>query len=100
MFAGDEQLNEKIIELYGNVNSFPGKPSQSQLDLLAFFEKETDAAEARFRQLADTDLTVLNKLLTGSGMEALQKEKKPEALGESAGKKYMRRFFFRMGWLH
>jgi hypothetical protein len=100
VFAGDEQLNEKIIELYGNVNSFPGKPSQSQLDLLAFFEKETDAAEARFRQLADTDLTVLNKMLTGSGMEALQKEKKPEALGESAGKKYMRRFFYRMGWLH
>jgi hypothetical protein len=33
-------------------------------------------------------------------MEALQKEKKPEALGESAGKKYMRRFFYRMGWLH
>ncbi len=100
VFAGDEQLNEEIIELYGNVNSFPGKPSQSQLDRLNFFEKEVEAAEARFKQLADVELAALNKIAASKGYVAIRREKQPEGSGESGGKKYMRRFFFRAGWLH
>lgn len=100
IFAGDEQLNEKIIELYGNVNSFPGKPSQSQLERTALFENEVKEAERVFTLMVEKELPAINSLRTKAGLEPLMKSKEPEGGQEVEGKKQFRKFMFRMGWLH
>jgi len=100
IFAGDEQLNEKLIELYGNVNSFPGKPSQSQLDRTLYFEKEIEDAEAKFKLIQSKDLPAINALRAQKSLEALPENKEPEGSSPNGGKKHLRKFMFQQGWLN
>jgi photosystem II stability/assembly factor-like uncharacterized protein len=50
MFTGDEQLREKLSDLYADISRYGGRPTRSQIDRAAALEAEVKAAEAEFRQ--------------------------------------------------
>jgi len=49
--SGEEQLREKLGALYGSVNSYEGKPTQSQVELAEVLEVRLEAAYARAEEL-------------------------------------------------
>lgn len=52
--SGEEKLREELGTLYGNVNMYEGRPTQSQLTRMAALEKQLDAATAAFEKAAKT----------------------------------------------
>lgn len=46
--SGEEKLREELGMLYGNVNSYNGRPTQSQLNRMTALSKDLDAAWAKF----------------------------------------------------
>jgi hypothetical protein len=71
--SGEEKLREELSMLYGNVNGYEGKPTQSQLDRMAVLAQDLDAAFARFNAAADKELAALNAGLAKAGKPALAK---------------------------
>lgn len=61
--TGEEKLREKMIALYGSINSFDGRPTQSQLDNMQTLTGELDKGEADLQKLAATRLPAVNSAL-------------------------------------
>ena len=70
MITGERKLREDIGELYGGVNGFEGRPSQSQIERTAVLNKRLDDAAAKFQQLADVNQ--LNQGLAKAKLEPLK----------------------------
>ena len=70
IFAGDPKLREKVVDLYGAVSSYGGRPSESQLSRMRFLQSEIRKAESRFKAMVDERLPSLN--------QKLRKKKLPE----------------------
>jgi hypothetical protein len=51
MLSGEERLREKLGDLYGAVNGYEGRPTQSQIDYARVLGGELERAEARFEEL-------------------------------------------------
>ena len=49
--AGEERLREKLGNLYGAVNQYEGRPTNSQIGALAELQKEVDRIETQFAKL-------------------------------------------------
>ena len=62
MLAGEERLREKLGGLYGSVNGYDGRPTNSQLEQLEVLERRIGEAEARFAAQTAT-LGALNRRL-------------------------------------
>lgn len=58
----DQQLREKVGSLYGAVNSYGGRPTESQLDRTVLLQNLLEAAQAKYRSLT-ADLPTLNNEL-------------------------------------
>lgn len=71
--SGEEKLREELGTLYGNVNGFDGKPTDSQINRMGVLEKDLDAALARFNQSADRELTALSRGLTAKKLAPIEK---------------------------
>ncbi|MGB2988067.1 MAG: glycosyl hydrolase [Phycisphaerae bacterium] len=61
--AGEEQLREKLGTLYGSVNGYEGRPTDSQVKYMGVLEKELEKAEARLESLLAAQLDDLNPQL-------------------------------------
>ena len=61
--SAGQRLREELGVLYGNVNGYEGRPSQSQLNRMAVLEKQLDEAIARFDRTLATGLPPLNQEL-------------------------------------
>ncbi len=57
--TGEEKIREKMGDLYGNVNGYDGRPTQSQMDRADSLAKELDAVAAEFASL-NQQYNVLN----------------------------------------
>jgi len=69
-YTGEIELREKILEVYGGINGYTGRPTESQVSQLAALRKELDGKEASFRSMAEKAITAANpeleqKKLTG-----------------------------------
>jgi hypothetical protein len=71
--SGEEKLREELGNLYGNVNGYEGRPTQSQLDRMAVLGADLEAAGQRFDTAADKELLALNPQLLKAKLEPLQK---------------------------
>ncbi len=69
--AGEEQLRERLSSLYGAVNGYEGRPTDSQIEYLAVLESELADAERKFRALLGADLESLNAQLRRKNLEPL-----------------------------
>jgi hypothetical protein len=76
--TGEEQLRERIVELYGWVTQFGGRPTQSVLDRLPLLEKEMDSANTSFQSIIGKDLAAMNAKLAAKKLEAIEVMTKEE----------------------
>jgi hypothetical protein len=70
--TGEEQLREKVVELYLFVSLHAGRPTQSQLGKLDVYTAELDQATSKYQAIVDKQLTDLNTRLTGKNLEPIQ----------------------------
>ena len=70
--TGEEQLREKLSNVYGAVMRFYGKPTQSQIDRLAVLEKELNEKQELAKPLLTSDLEKVNKILKKEGKEPIK----------------------------
>jgi hypothetical protein len=69
--TGEEQLRERIVELYGWVTQFGGKPTQSVLDRIPLLEKEIDSANAAFESIIGKELAGVNAKLATKKLDTI-----------------------------
>ena len=72
MITGEKKLRERLGELYGGVNGYCGRPTQSQVDSTAFFQKKLDEATSQFQSITGPALQSLNSGLQGRSGEPLK----------------------------
>jgi photosystem II stability/assembly factor-like uncharacterized protein len=70
--TGEIKLREKILEVYGGVNGYSGRPTESQTSQLAALTKELGGTEADFRALAEKEMAAANPELEKKGLPALK----------------------------
>jgi len=61
--SGEEKLREELSLLYGNVNGYEGRPTQSQLDRIGVLERDLTSARARFETVALKEVAAINAQL-------------------------------------
>ena len=71
MLTGEVQLRERVVNLYGAVSSYGGRPTQSQLERMAVLKKQIDQANAQFTAIVDKDLQKLNQRLQKKKLQEL-----------------------------
>ena len=71
--AGEEQLREKVTGLYGTVNGFEGRPTDSHLAYKVVLARDLAAAEKKFEELAASRLAELNPQLEARSLAPLAK---------------------------
>ncbi|MEL7022653.1 MAG: glycosyl hydrolase [Pseudomonadota bacterium] len=71
MITGEEQLRERLGTLYGNVTSYDGRPSETQFDRRKTLGSELDDALTSGEDLLVAQLTEVNAMLEGAGLEPL-----------------------------
>ena len=69
--GGEERLREKVVSLYGAVNGYEGRPTDSQLEQVEILAARLDATGTRFTGLTGSQLAALNRDLTGRTLAAL-----------------------------
>ncbi|MEK6300749.1 MAG: glycosyl hydrolase [Acidobacteriota bacterium] len=70
--TGEEQLRERIVEIYGWVTQYGGRPSESQLARIPVLEREIDAANSQFETIIGKDLKGVNAKLAGKKLDAIK----------------------------
>jgi hypothetical protein len=70
--SGEERLREKLVGLYGAVNGYEGRPTDSQLEQAGLLAARLDAAAARFAALTGSQVAALNKDLAGRAAAAVE----------------------------
>jgi hypothetical protein len=71
MITGEKKLREHLGELYGAVNGYSGRPTQSQIESTAVLLKKLDEAGAQFKSIASAEVPPLNTALQGSQQQPL-----------------------------
>ena len=72
MITGEKKLREHLGELYGAVNGYSGRPTQSQVESTTQMQKKLDEAGAQFQSIATTQIPPLNTALLGKNLEPLK----------------------------
>lgn len=84
LFSSEEQLREKISEVYGGVINFMGRPTQSQIDRLTVLEAEMNNWAAKANDIFDSQLPAVNKRLARSGLTEINLMSREEFDKESS----------------
>ena len=69
--TGEEKIRERLSELYGSVNGYEGRPSDSQLDKKAAVQADLMKNKATMKNLWDKNLSTLNTALKKEGLPEL-----------------------------
>jgi hypothetical protein len=69
--TGEEQIREKLGGLYGAVNSYDGRPTQSMLDNLKLMEKDLGDAGTRLQGVFNKNVTAVNAALAKAKLDAI-----------------------------
>lgn len=72
MITGEKKLREHLGELYGAVNGYSGRPTQSQVENTTQMQKKLDEAGAQFQAIATAQIPLLNTALQGKNLEPLK----------------------------
>jgi photosystem II stability/assembly factor-like uncharacterized protein len=69
--SGEEKLREEIGMLYGNVNGFDGRPTQSQIGRMGVLSGQLDTAYAQFEGLLAKDGAAVSAALARKKLEPI-----------------------------
>jgi photosystem II stability/assembly factor-like uncharacterized protein len=72
MITGEERLREYLGGLYGDVNGYEGRPTNSQTERATALERELEDVIREFRDLTDKRLPELNRGLQGKQQAAIR----------------------------
>jgi len=70
-FTGEEQLREKLGILYGAVNGFDGRPTDSQIAYEQTLQQQLEAARNTFQSLISKDAAALAGDLKSKSLEPI-----------------------------
>jgi hypothetical protein len=89
MITGEERLREYLAGLYGEVNGFDGRPTDSQVARATSLDHDLADVIGEFEALAGRELPVVNSQLTAKKLDpiAVADEadwRKAHGLGEAA----------------
>jgi len=71
ILVGEEQLRERVVDLYGAINGYGGKPTKSQIERMDAVSKELANSEKTFGQFVKADLEAFNAQLTAKKLPAI-----------------------------
>ncbi|HYA94744.1 MAG TPA: glycosyl hydrolase, partial [Terriglobales bacterium] len=71
-YTGEIELREKILEVYGGINGYAGKPTESQIAQLASLRKQLDDVEADYRSSGEKALASANPELAKKKLPPLK----------------------------
>ncbi len=69
--TGEEKIREEMGTLYGSINGYEGRPTQSQIERTAALGKELAIIVAGFNALTKTSLPAVNAALTKSSLDSI-----------------------------
>jgi hypothetical protein len=69
MITGEERLRENLADLYGNVNFYDGRPSQTQVERADALARELGDVVREFDAWAAREVERLNTALTRKRLE-------------------------------
>jgi photosystem II stability/assembly factor-like uncharacterized protein len=72
MITGEKKLREHLGELYGAVNAYSGRPTQSQVEETRVLEKKLQEAGAQFQSITMSEVPALNTALQRKQLEPLK----------------------------
>jgi photosystem II stability/assembly factor-like uncharacterized protein len=78
MITGEKKLREDLGELYGGVNAYSGRPTQSQIDDVLVLKKKLDDAGAQFQSITQSQLPKVNASLQEKKLEPIQATSREE----------------------
>jgi hypothetical protein len=78
MFTGEERLRERVVDLYGAVSSYGGRPTASQLDRVGVLEKEIKSAHGSFEKMVGAQLQTLNMQIQSKNLPQLKLRSREE----------------------
>jgi len=84
--AGEEQLREKIGSLYGTVNGFEGRPTDSQVKYMGVLDGLLRDAEAKLESMLSTKLGDLNTQLRERNLDPITRMSKETWEAKDAGR--------------
>src|SRR5215467_4225718 len=70
--TGEEKLREKLGDLYGSINEYDGRPTQSQLDSMQTLSAQLNQAEADFQKTISVELPVINPVLEQKKLDTIK----------------------------
>ena len=70
--TGEEQLREKIANVYGAVMRYYGKPTESQIERLNVLENELRSCNLQADELLVNELSGINKLILKTGKDEIK----------------------------
>jgi hypothetical protein len=73
-FTGEVQLRERMGTLYGAVNGFDGRPTESQVAFTDVLESQYNDVRGRYDRVTTKELADLNAQLQASGKTAITLE--------------------------
>jgi photosystem II stability/assembly factor-like uncharacterized protein len=72
MITGEKKLREHLGELYGGVNAYSGRPTQSQIEETSVLGKQLDEAGTQFKTIVTAQVPALNTALQSKNVEQLK----------------------------
>ena len=69
--AREEQLREKVIDLYASVSGYDGRPTGSQLERLEVLRRRIADADAAFKAIANDELPKMNASLESRSQQGI-----------------------------
>ena len=76
--SGEEQLRETMAKVYGGVNGYDGRPTQSQIDQMKVLGDQLDKAEAKLAAVQSGEVAAVNRELAQRKLEPLTPKSKDE----------------------
>ncbi|HKS23302.1 MAG TPA: glycosyl hydrolase [Thermoanaerobaculia bacterium] len=70
--SGEEELRERLGMLYGGVNFYDGRPTDSQLNEMKVLSQELETKQAAFDAIVAKDLAAANKALNAKKLDAIK----------------------------
>ncbi|MCU0398020.1 MAG: hypothetical protein MUC73_07945 [Cyclobacteriaceae bacterium] len=83
--ATEERLTERVAELFGSVNSYPGRPGNSQLQRIETLKDEINQVRLKFEELSKARLDKINSALAKSKINAIKVKSVEEFRNSPAG---------------
>ena len=71
MITGEERLRENLADLYGDVNGYDGRPTQTQIDRTEAIAKELADIERNYDAWLAREMIGINAALTAKKMDAV-----------------------------